>query len=132
MNAKQKAGKDKLLKELAKTPIIQIATQKMDISRATYYRWRKSDNEFRRAADEAIELGVGIVNDLAESQLISGIQQGEFQATTFWLKNRHPAYKPELKIDGPKLGFGDVIASTRRKMKEINYDDGSEDFDDVV
>jgi ACT domain-containing protein len=35
--------KDALLEQLKKTPIIQIACEKIGLSRTTYYRWYQAD-----------------------------------------------------------------------------------------
>lgn len=97
--AKRGAEKAKFLEALKKTPIIQLASQQSGLpSRATYYRWRKEDPEFAKAADEAIAEGVELVSDLAETKLIAAIKDGDFNAIRFWLKNRDPDYAEKLQI----------------------------------
>jgi hypothetical protein len=71
---RQAKNKDKLLEQLSKTPIVQIACEKTNVSRATYYRWRQEDSEFAEKADKAIGYGNLIMNDVAESQLLSLIK----------------------------------------------------------
>ena len=41
-----------------------------------------------------------LVNDLAESQLISALKDRNFQAITYWLKHHHPNYKTKIQIEG--------------------------------
>lgn len=97
--AKREAEKTRFLEALKKTPIIQLASQQSGLpSRATYYRWRKEDSEFAKAADDAITEGVELVSDLAETKLIAAIKDGDFNAIRFWLKNRDPDYAEKLQI----------------------------------
>ncbi|MDD5527550.1 MAG: hypothetical protein PHO56_01060 [Patescibacteria group bacterium] len=95
-----KTDKEKqlFLEQLKKTPIVQIACEKTSLSRATYYRWRQADSEFTKATDEAIFEGGLLINDMAESQLISAIRDKNFSAIVYWLKHHHPTYANRLEI----------------------------------
>ena len=95
---RQQKEKQLLLEQFKKTPIVQIACEKSDISRATYYRWRKEDQEFASAADDALGEGSLLVNDLAESQLMVAIREKNLTAITFWLKHHHPVYATRVEI----------------------------------
>ena len=88
MNADQKRQQQKqaLCEQLKKTPIVQLACEKVGVGRATYYRWRKEDEEFSRNADESLCEGVKLMNDMAESQLLSAIKNQNMTAIIFWLK----------------------------------------------
>jgi hypothetical protein len=77
---------------LKTTPIIQVACQKSGISRATFYRWREQDEVFKQQIDQAQKEGVGLVNDLAESQLISLLKEKHPTAIFYWLNHHHPDY----------------------------------------
>lgn len=94
------AVKSKLLAELRLTPIVQVACKKANIGRATYYRWRKEDLEFASQADEALEYSASLINDMAESQLISAIKDKNLTAIIFWLKYHHKAYATRVEVDG--------------------------------
>jgi len=89
-----KSNQDKqlLIEQLKTTPIIQVACQKTNVSRATYYRLRDQDKDFKEKSDIAIKEGISLVNDLAESKLISAIKDGNMTGIIFWLKNRHQNY----------------------------------------
>jgi len=89
---KTKEQKEALLIQLAKYPILQTACDKADVGRSTYYLWRKDDDEFRRRADDALNIGKEFICDMAESQLIKAIQNGNITALIYWLKNHHPDY----------------------------------------
>lgn len=95
---RQAKNKDDLLEQLSKRPIVQIACEKTGVSRATYYRWRHEDQEFADRADKAIGFGNLLMNDMAESQLLSLIKDKNVTAIIFWLKHHNPVYAPRLEI----------------------------------
>ncbi len=92
--------KTALLEQLRKTPIIQIACEKLNISRMSFYRWKQEDPEFAKKIDEALLDGQLLVNDLAESQLISAIKDRNMHAVMAWLKHHHPSYTTRVQIEG--------------------------------
>ncbi len=93
-----KSGKEAVLQQLEKTPIVQLASSKAGIGRATYYRWRKKDEEFTKKADEAIFRGRLFINDMAESKLLNAIQDQNMTGIIFWLKHNHPVYTTRVEI----------------------------------
>lgn len=93
---RQAHNKELLLEQLRKTPIVEVACSKIAINRSTYYRMREQDLEFAKAADAALAAGTALVNDVAESQLLTAIQNGNLTAIIFWMKNRHPEFKQKL------------------------------------
>lgn len=97
---KSDASKAALLEQLRKTPILQIACEKIGISRVTLYRWRANDPEFAKSVDDALLEGRLMVNDLAESQLISAIKDRNMVAVMGWLKHHHPLYRTKVQIEG--------------------------------
>jgi len=97
---KDKKLKTDLIEKLRKAPIIQAACEKIGIGRATFYRWKKADQEFSKMVDEAIKEGLLFVNDIAESQLMSAIKDKNMTAIIFWLKHHHSTYTSKLEISG--------------------------------
>ena len=97
---KTEKNKEALLENLRKTPIVQVACEKTGIGRATYYRWRKEDEKFAEESDEALYSGKKIVNDMAESQLMKAVRDGNMTGIIFWLKNNHPDYKTKVEVTG--------------------------------
>ena len=97
---KNDRAKTELLEQLRKTPIIQIACEKLGINRTTLYRWRADSKEFAKAVDEALLEGRLMVNDLAESQLIGAVKDRNITAILAWLKHNHPTYKARIEIEG--------------------------------
>lgn len=98
MSRNQATDKKKLLLRLVKTPIIEVACKQAGVPRSTYYRWRKSDEGFAEACDEAIEESTGRINDLAESQLITAIKEQNMTAIIFWLKHHHKRYATKVEV----------------------------------
>ncbi len=90
--------KDQFLAELRRIPIVQVACEKSAISRNSVYRWRKEDEEFKKAMDEAMTDGEAFVNDMSESQLLSLIQEKNWSAISFWLRHRNPKYKDSIHV----------------------------------
>lgn len=110
---KDSNDKSRLIEQLKKIPIVQYACEKSDISRATYYRWRKEDDNFRKASDEALIDGALLVNDMAESQLISLIKDKKFTAIKHWLKYHHPTYNYRLR---------NLISETREELTQAQVE----------
>lgn len=96
---KRERGKEAVLKQLQKMPVVEVACQRAGLSRATYYRWRREDSKFRKASDEAIIEGELLINDMSESQVISLIREKSWAAISFWLKHHHHKYANKLEIN---------------------------------
>ena len=135
--------KQLLVEQLKKTPIVQIACEKSGVSRATFYRWKTEDVPFRKAADEALAEGTAFVSDLAESQLLTNIKNGNLTATIFWLKNKHNDYKQHIFQSALSIAqdsddniylevFGQLKPETKRLIEPYlstspkDHDQGSE------
>ena len=87
--------KQKVLEFLEESGNVSFACKRSGISRETYYRW-KEDAGFEAMADVAIDYGKSFVNDLAHTQLVRKIQEGDMQAIRFHLANCHDDYRPKL------------------------------------
>jgi len=111
-----KKEKELILDQLKKTPIVQLACEKMGISRATYYRWKKADRKFSMLAQESILEGSRLVNDMAESQLLSAIRDKNMTAIIFWLKHHHPAYETRVEI---RQAASQADENLTKKQKEV-------------
>jgi len=90
--------KQTLLDNLRQMPIIELACKKSNISRASFYNWKRNDKEFAKSAEEAITEGENLITDLSEHQLISLIRDGNFQAIQLWLKSHHKRYAEKLDV----------------------------------
>lgn len=116
---RKKADQELLLENLKKTPIVQLACEKSGIGRATYYRWRKENLKFAEAADQALQESVALINDLAESQLLSSIRDKNMTAIIFWLKYRHKSYSNRLELSGEiKTSVGSLTPEQQELLEK--------------
>jgi hypothetical protein len=78
--------KEKLLKALAETQgLIYHACKKAgNISRSTYYRYMREDEEFAKAVEDIKEAQI----DYVEGQLIKNISSGKETSIIFYLKSK--------------------------------------------
>lgn len=88
----------KMIEYLERTPVVESACAKLGISRSTYYRWIESDAEFKKKVEVALQQGRSVVDDVAESHLISGIKGGNMAAVKFWLANNNDRYKKSVQV----------------------------------
>ncbi len=95
---KKNKVKDAFLDHLRKVPIVQIACEKVGVSRNSVYRWKNEDAEFRKAMEMALEEGEELINDMSESQLISMIRDQNWNAISFWLRKRSPKFKDRIEV----------------------------------
>lgn len=98
ISKRQQKEKLLFLENIKKIPIVEVACSKSSIGRTTYYRWRKDDVAFAKQADEALGDGVKLINDMAESQLLSAIRDKNLTAILYWLNHRHSAYNNKIEI----------------------------------
>ena len=100
IDERQQQEKAILLENLKKTPIVQLACEKSSVGRTTYYRWLKEDSNFAEQAHEALKEGTDLMNDYAESQLLTAIKERNLTAIIFWLKNKHKDYSTRIELTG--------------------------------
>ena len=141
---RQDGQKTLLIEQLRRTPIVQVACEKTGIGRASYYRWRKDDPDFAKACDEAMQEGVELVSDLAESKLINSIKEQHHGAISFWLRHRHPAYADKLHVQAKvetdvalspeqeelvRRALNHVTGALASATQSIQYDNPASDAD---
>jgi len=106
--------KEIIIEQLKKAPIVTVSCEKTGIAKATFYRWKKNDKKFSTAVDDAIIIGNQLINDLAESQLISAIKDKNMTGIIFWLKHHHQSYETRINIEG-KIKTERVLTSEEQK-----------------
>lgn len=106
------------LEQLKKTPIIQIACEKLSISRASFYRWKNEDQQFAKDIVASIFEGHLMVNDLAESQLIGAVKDRNLSAITYWLRYHHPDYKPKIEINGSMQVINELTDDQKKIIEQ--------------
>ena len=95
---KTKQMEELLLEQLRKTPIIETACQKLNISKMTISRWRKQYPKFAARLEDALLEGRLRINDVAESQILALIAAGKFEPSKFWLMHNNARYAAKLEI----------------------------------
>jgi len=106
-----------VIEQLKKTPVVQITCEKTSVGRSTYYRWLEKSPEFAKRANEAIKEGEGLVSDMAESQLLAAIRDGNLGAVVFWLRNHHKNYTNRIEITSNK-GNDEELSPDQKKLIE--------------
>lgn len=107
--------KKALVAQLRRTPIVQLACERVGIGRSTYYKWRVYDHIFARAAEKAQEAGKFFINDLAESRLLRMVQDDNLTAIIFWLKHNNPKYAVTTRFIHEY-----EVATERMSVEELN------------
>lgn len=109
-------NKQQVIDQLKFNPIVQIACQKSGVSRATFYRWRSDDEEFKKQTETAIKDGVLLINDLAESQLLAAIKEQNLTAIIFWLKNHHGDYADKIQVSTDQKPIDNNLTPEEEKL----------------
>lgn len=100
---RQQREKELLLEQLRRIPVALVACEKVGVGRTTYSRWRSEDEDFRKAADDAMQEGDAVLNDMTETQLVNLIKDQKkphFGAIRFRLSRCHPKYADKLQLLG--------------------------------
>lgn len=97
---RQDGKKQTLIEQLKRMPIREAAYEKVGVTRMTVSRWRKASAKFAEEMDKAIDTGRDLINDLAESQVIALIRQGEIKAIRLWLQSNSKRYANKLELSG--------------------------------
>lgn len=91
--------KQQLIKELEEYPLVTFVCKRLNIARATYYRWRDEDIAFKIDTDLAQKRGRAKYNDYSESKLLENVRKGVHQAIIYWLSHNHSGYRnPTVKV----------------------------------
>jgi len=115
---RQKKEKELIIENLEQMPIIQIACNKSGIGRATFYRWKAHDQQFAKDADKAYEEGVCLINDIAESQLLSAMKEGNLTAVLYWLNHRNTNYSNKIEITTNQKDEPNLTKEQKELMKK--------------
>ena len=90
-------NKQAVLIQLKKNPVFQSACHQTGINKSTVYRWMEQDKGFSEVLKEAQKEGKEFICDMAESQLIKRIGDGDRTACIFYLKtHRKEEYTEQI------------------------------------
>lgn len=96
----RESTKKKFLEELEKNANVYYACAKLDIARATYYRWYNRDPIFRKRANDALAYGRENNTDIGEYALVKKIKEGDLGAIKFLLSHNSSKYQPSIEDPG--------------------------------
>ena len=116
---KKSRVQNSFLAELRKIPIVQVACEKLDVSRNSVYRWRKEDEDFAKAMDESLAEGEKLVNDMTESQLLSLIGEKHWPAISFWLRKRNPKFHDRVEVTAKVEQIQKPLSPEDEELKKI-------------
>ncbi len=95
---------------------ISISCEASNISRQTYYNWRKQDGDFARDCEDIEERNL----DLAEMKLLTAIREGKTAELLFYLKTK-----------GKKRGYverQEITGANGQKLFEVRIIDTIEEI----
>jgi hypothetical protein len=102
----KKHRKSKLfLEELRNTPVVSAVCKQIGISRNTIYQWIKDDPEFKKKYEESMVQGTENVNDLAVSQTINKVKQGDTGMIKYWLSHNDDRFMKKSKNSTVDIDF---------------------------
>ena len=80
---------------------ISVVCERVNVSRQTFYKWLREDEEFNAEVEEINERTI----DFVESKLIQGINAGNTRLIMFYLMNkaRSRGYCPKPEESKPRL-----------------------------
>jgi len=85
MSKKEHIKKKMLIESLENSlGIVSTACSKANISRSSFYKWYKEDEEFRKKVDEIDNVKL----DFVESQLFKNIQKEKERSIIFYLQHK--------------------------------------------
>ena len=95
--------------------IVADACKNTGISRGTFYKWYKEDEDFKEQVDEINEATL----DFVESKLLENIKKGEVTSIIFYLKTkgRNRGYQEKQEIDINALRLPQI------ELQEADYEE---------
>jgi len=116
----------KLLKEIEKFGNVYLSCQKIGIDKATYYRWKENDEEFKKRAERAEEIGRENIGEVAEYSLLQNIKEKNQRAIEFALVNVSKKYKQDRTTNVIFMHKKDIIPDVPQKTIEDMLDEYAE------
>ena len=117
---KTNEDKKRFLEALSKTPFIVYAAKQVGIDKATIYRWKEKDKNFRKNVEVSLGYGRAGYCDAAESQLLKKVNQGDFKAIKFYLENNDKRYIKPRPVNFFVTDKDEGITLSRKRIDELN------------
>lgn len=113
---RQNKLKEAFLDQLKRTPTIETACQKVNISRATVYRWIRESKKFEQLVDTALGEGRTFMSDIAENQLFSLIGDKKIEAIRLYLSTHNSRYSNKLELSGSLTSKAENLTKSQKKL----------------
>ena len=118
--------KKRLLTDLAKSGNIYYACAKVNIGRATFYRWMKTNHQFGRLARLALRNGRANMCDVAEQALMALVREKDLPAIKYYLGHNSPKYKSDkptkVILEHWRKGY-DLAALSQKTLEDLIRED---------
>jgi hypothetical protein len=101
VDKRQAPKKRKFLSEIAKFPNVTRAAGLAKIHKTVVYLWKRHDPSFARAWDEALQVGVGVLEDRAFDIALKGDPDSNSTARLieFLLRAHDPKYRDTSRME---------------------------------
>jgi|ETNmetMinimDraft_4_1059912.scaffolds.fasta_scaffold09265_1 hypothetical protein len=109
------ATRDKFLKALADTGLVNSACEIAGIDKKTAYNWRNSDEDFAAAWAEAIDKSTSLLEDEATRRAMDKSDN----LLMFMLKSRDPKYRDRSTQDVNIKGKMDVVTLLQQGRERV-------------
>ncbi len=96
--ARHSDEKSKLIQILEETPLVNYACKKIGMGRTTFYRWMKSNLQFKKDVEHALQNGRFQWSEIAESALMKNVKNGKMDAVKFYLTHNDKRYIPKRAV----------------------------------
>jgi hypothetical protein len=113
----------KLLREIEKNGNVYMSCLRVGIDKATYYRWRERDREFRKISDRAVSTGRENNCDIGEHALMLKVKDKDLGAIKYLLSHNSSRYKPKKTSNVYMWHKKDMPPPVYEKTWEDLYDD---------
>lgn len=110
-------NKQAVLLQLKKNPVIQSACHRAGVDKSTVYRWMKQDTAFAEILKETQKEGHEFICDMAESQLIKKIGDGDRTSCIFYLKtHRKIEFSEQINYEHRIENHSELSVEDRKAM----------------
>ena len=90
--------RNQLIEILTENPLVTYACKKTGIGRNTFYRWMRSNPDFKKNVEKALTQGRDQWVDTAEAALMKAIKEGNLGAIRFFLTHNAQRYIPKRTV----------------------------------
>jgi len=113
---RQNKLKEAFIGQLKRTPTIETSCQKVNVARATAYRWMRASKRFEKEVEEALIEGRTFMSDVAENQLFSLIGEKKIEAIRLYLSTHNSRYGNKLELSGKVTTRDEPLTAEQKSL----------------